>query len=328
MVAIDSCRAYVGTDDGLFVFDIEGEGVERVGRSLAGETVREVSVHPDDPATAAVGCGLRGWGLHQTTRAGDRARRVGFAEEWVWGVTRDPADPDALYVGTEPPGLYYGRPGEGFEPVGEFADLPSREDWSFGHEPFEAGHVHGISVAGETVVAAVEHGAIVFSRDRGETWHDALPQTDAHDTAIVDDTVLVTTGTAGDSTGGLHRAQLPELTDWTHVARFDELYAKELVRGVDGRLYLDAMYETGEAHVGLWTSDDDGQSWTSLGAVPPADVVGCNVLDTHPREPCVLFHATHNTYDSCLVVSTDRGAAWEEVGPSLPRIRTVDVVAL
>ncbi|WP_435334744.1 WD40/YVTN/BNR-like repeat-containing protein [Haloarchaeobius sp. TZWWS8] len=328
MEAPPSCRVYVGTDDGLFVLDVADDGVDRVGRSLAGETVREVSVHPEDPAVAMVGCGLRGSGLHRTTRAGDRARQVGFGDEWVWGVTRDPTDPDAVFVGTEPPGLYYGRPGEGFEQVADLDGLPSRDDWSFGHDPFQAGHVHGVSVEGETVVAAVEQGAVVFSTDGGETWDDALPGVDAHDTAIVDGRALVTAGTANGSTGGLYWAELSDLSDWHTLSRFEEMCVEELVRGIDGRLYFDGMHETGETDTGIWSSDDGGRTWTSAGVIPPTDVDGCNCLDTHPESKCVLFHSTQRAYDWRLVVSPDRGATWEEIGPTLPRIRTVDAVSL
>ncbi|WP_439028400.1 hypothetical protein [Haloarchaeobius sp. DT45] len=329
MESLAPCRVYVGTDDGVFTFDIDGERVERVGRSLAGETVREVSIHPDDPTVAAVGCGLRGWGLHRVSDAGDRARTVGFADEWVWGVTRDPADPDAVYVGTEPPALFHGRPGEGvrdFETISDFADLPSRESWTFGHDPFEAGHVHGITVSGATLFAAVEHGAVVFSHDGGETWHDALPGTDAHDTALVDGRVVVTTGTAGDSTGGLLWSE--DTVEWHRISRFDGMYVKELARGADGRLYVDATPTPTEDTTGLWTSDDGGLTWTSVGAVPPASVVGCNILSTHPHDPATVFHAAHYSREAQLVVSSDRGATWTELGPQLPTIRTVDAAPL
>ncbi|WP_435362700.1 WD40/YVTN/BNR-like repeat-containing protein [Haloarchaeobius sp. DYHT-AS-18] len=328
MESLGPCRVYIGTDDGLFTFDIADGQADRVGRSLAGETVREVSVHPDDASVAAVGCGLRGWGLHRVTDAGDRARTVGFADEWVWGVTRDPGDPDAVYVGTEPPGLFHGRPGEddGFERVGDFAALPSRETWSFGHDPFAAGHVHGITVAGETLVAAVEHGAVVFSHDGGETWQDALPGVDAHDTVLVDDRVIVTAGTADDSTGGLLWSE--DTIAWHRIGRFDGMYVKELVQGPDGRLYVDAIPDPDTDRAGLWTSEDGGRTWTSVGAVPPASVVGCNLLSTHPTDLGTIFHATHYGREARFVVSTDRGATWTELGPHLPTIRTVDVAPL
>ncbi|WP_267641842.1 WD40/YVTN/BNR-like repeat-containing protein [Haloarchaeobius amylolyticus] len=328
MLTLPACRVYVGTDDGLFTFDVDGEQVDRVGRSLAGETVRDVSVHPGDPDVAAVGCGLRGWGLHRVTDAGDRARTVGFADEWVWGVTRDPADPDAVYVGTEPPGLFHGRPGgdDGFETVSDFATLPTREDWSFGHDPFAAGHVHGITVADATLLAAVEHGAVLFSRDGGETWEDALPGIDAHDTALVEGRFVVTAGTAGDAAGGLLWSE--DATEWHRIDRFDGMYVKELVQSADGRLFVDAAPDPTADTAGVWNSDDGGRTWTSVGAVPPASVVGCNLLSTHPTDARTLFHATHYAGEAQLVVSTDRGATWAEVGPQLPTIRSVDAAPL
>jgi hypothetical protein len=322
---LPAARVYTGTDDGLFVFDIDSDGVEQVGRSLAGETVRSVSVHPDDSAIAAIACGLRGWGLHRTTTAGRSTRLLEFGESPVWDVSRDPADPEMLYVGTGPPGLYRGRAGQEFESLSDFEDLPSRDSWGDDDGSSAAGHLHGISVADGVLVAAVRHGAVVYSHDRGETWVDTLSGTDAHDTAIVDGRILATTGPEGTSTGGLYRSR--DGREWTLVRRFEGMYVQEFAQSVDGRLYVNAMSDPEESGVGIWTSDDAGETWYSVGAVPPASLVGCRLLDVHPADATVVFHATHHGTGSRLVVSVDGGATWSEVGPTVPTVRAVTVAS-
>jgi hypothetical protein len=142
----DPCLLYLGTEDGLRTARIESDGLKIVARSIEGEAVRAISVDPADPTDVFVGCGLRGSGLYHTTDAGETTDRIGFEDRWVWGVARDPTDSERLYVGTEPPMLYVSPDGGAtFEAFCGIDDLPSRSTWTFFHEPFEAGHVHGIA---------------------------------------------------------------------------------------------------------------------------------------------------------------------------------------
>ena len=84
---------YLGTAEGLATYRWTSDGIERVGGGADGNVVRDVSIHPDDSRDAFVGCGLRGWGLYRTTDGGRSVEEIGFADRWVWGVTRDPTAP-------------------------------------------------------------------------------------------------------------------------------------------------------------------------------------------------------------------------------------------
>jgi photosystem II stability/assembly factor-like uncharacterized protein len=300
----------------------------RIGSGLDGETVREFAVDPRDPDRALVACGLRGWGLHRTTDAGDAFETVAFEDEWVWGVTRDPSDPDVVYAGTEPPMLY--RSEDGGRSWTEFPgidDLPTRESWSFGYDPFEAGHVHGIGVdptRPERVYAAVEHGALLYTHDGGDTWHDALPGADAHDAAVVPgdpDRVLAATGS------GLRTSPDGGET-WRSLDRFEGLYVKDLQLSPHdpATAFVDATGGPGSDDAGIWVSRDGGYSWRSLDDVPPASVTGSCPLALHPTDPETVFHATHGDGESRVVVSADAGDSWERIGPALPHVRAVTAV--
>lgn len=56
------CRIYAGTEDGVRSFHFEADRLEPSDRGLEKNAVRAIAVHPRDPRTAYVGCGLRGWG--------------------------------------------------------------------------------------------------------------------------------------------------------------------------------------------------------------------------------------------------------------------------
>jgi hypothetical protein len=318
----DPLRLYVGTGDGVFVFDVDGGDATRVGRGLEGETVREVAVDPRDPDVAYVACGLRGWGLHRTGDAGGLFASLGFDDRWVWGVTVDSSDPDTVYAGTEPPTLHRSRDrGETWAAFDGIDDVPSRGRWTFFYEPFEAGHVHGVSVHpgdADRVYTAVEHGALVYSLDGGGTWRDALAGHDVHDTLALDDRVLAATA------GGLHVSDDAGDT-WAGVDRFDGAYVTELVRDPadPDRVYADATPRSASTDAGVYASDDRGESWRAVGDPPPVNVTGCTLLSALPDG--TLFHAADAGDDGHRVVVFD-GEAWEAVGPSLPRIRAVEAV--
>ncbi len=183
------CLLYVGTADGLLVHAYDpSRGLELVGRGLAGNAVRAISVHPHDPRVAYVGCGLRGWGLHRSGDAGGSFEPVAFADRWVWDVVFQPGDPRTLWVGTEPPMLYATRDGgQTFEAQRGLDRLPSRPRWHFFYPPFEAGHLHGIAIdpaRPERLFVAVEVGALVYTPDGGRTWREALAGHDLHRLAI------------------------------------------------------------------------------------------------------------------------------------------------
>lgn len=326
MTRIDPCRLYVGTDEGAFAFDL-GDGATRVGSGLDGETVRSFAVDPRNPDRAFVACGLRGWGLHLTRDGGRTFERVGFEDRWVWDVALDPTDPDVVYAGTEPPTIQRSDDGgRSWTDVPSVDDVPSRDRWTFFYEPFEAGHLHGIAVDPrdpDRVYAAVEHGAVVYTHDGGDTWHDALSGADAHDTVVVPadpDRVLVSTGS------GLRVTEDAGAT-FEAVGRFEGLYVKDLqVSPHDpSTVFVDAASGPGADDARVYASHDGGGTWTPLGESPPASVTGSDLLAVHPTDPATLFYATHGD-GSGVVVSVDGGDTWDRVGPTLPHVRAVAAV--
>lgn len=309
-----ACTLYVGTEDGVRTIRyVDGE-FEVIHAKLQGNAVRALAVDPRNPDRLYVGCGLRGWGLHRTTDGGGQFESLGFEDEWVWGVTVAPDDPDYLYVGIEPPMLYAVTEGDrtAFEGID---DVPSRSDWTFFHAPFYAGHIHGIAVHPDypqRIFAGVEHGALIYTYDGGKTWHDALVGFDVHRIAIDPadpDRVLAATGS------GLQVSE-DAAKSWETNPDLDGKY----VHGITFHPTTEILYAYAD-HVDcpVYRSDDRGENWQAVGRglrpARPADNVAL-----HPTDPEVVFYiGDRGVRRSQLYVSTDGGDEWTTTDLRLPK---------
>ncbi|MFB6111397.1 MAG: hypothetical protein ABEJ35_02555 [Halobacteriaceae archaeon] len=318
----DRCRLYLGTEDGLRVVSVRTRSdIEIIRTGLHGEAVRALAVHPTNPERVYIGCGLRGSGCHYTRDGGRSIDSIGFEDKWVWDVTLAPTDPDRVYVGTEPPMLYVSpRTSHTFEAFEGIAELPSRPDWTFYHEPFGDGHVHGLSIhpdRPDRLVAGVEDGALIYSRDHGESWSETLVGHDIHRVATAPsdpDTLLAGAeeGLFVSHDAGETWEKDPTLAgNYVHGIRFDT--------DDPSRIYLYVSEE-----MPLYRSDDGGDSWRAIGDALPTAGPADN-LRVHPTEPNVLFYAGDGgDGGSQLFISTDRGDSWQRVLTELPKVWRVE----
>ncbi|MFB6198504.1 MAG: WD40/YVTN/BNR-like repeat-containing protein [Halobacteriaceae archaeon] len=314
----DACRLYLGTEEGLKVARIaDGMKFSIINEGLNGETVRAMAIHPNDPERVHVGCGLRGWGCYHTGDGGATFDTVGFEDRWVWDVTYDPTDPEKVYIGTEPPMLYAHRRGEvSFDAFEDIDDLPSRPDWKFYHEPFGDGHVHGVDIHPDRpnqIFAGVEDGSLIYSRDGGDSWREALVGHDIHRTAIdPSDPDRIFAGAAD----GLYRSEDAGET-WEGIDAFDGHY----VHGIyfnerdPGRMYTYAAED-----IPLYRSDDGGNSWNAIGERLPS-ARAADTLVIHPTSPEILFYVGEGSDESGhLFVSSDEGKTWRQITSDLPKV--------
>lgn len=314
---MDACTLLLGSEDGLLVGHMEADAFEITHRSLAGHAVRDIDLVDDDLSSVLVGCGLRGWGLYEVNTIRDDVTERGFDDVWVWGVERSAHHPSTVLVGTEPPMVYRSDDGgRTFEPLRAIKDLPSREQWTFFHEPFRAGHIHGFSLHSkipERIVAGVEHGALIYTDDGGARWHEALVGHDLHRTAIDPadpDRVLAATGSGLYESSDACRTWTPidALTGrYLHSVRFDPHDPSRLL------VYADRPADP------LAQSDDGGATWQSIAeglpAAGPADVVRW-----HPTERGTLIYVGEVDGQSQLFVQRGGGAGWTPVGEPLPKV--------
>lgn len=313
-----SCLLYVGTEDGMFVFQAGGHELELLGRGVAGNAVRGITVHPEDPRISFVACGLRGWGLYKTANAGQSFELVGFTDRWVWDVSFHPSDAKTLWVGTEPPMLYVSSDGGGtFQACEGVEALPSRKRWKFFHPPFYAGHIHGMAIhpeRPERIFAGVEHGALIFSADGGKTWQETLVGHDLHRLAFDPenpDRLLAGTGEGlfvSEDAGSSWRAERMLKGKYVHGVYFHPNDPR--------RVYV----YVAEKGTPIYASSDGGCSFVPMKtALPENGPADC--LCFHPGSAEVLFYGGEpQAHRGQLFVSPDGGESWQPLGPELPKI--------
>lgn len=317
-IALNPCLLYVGTGDGVLVYEVSNDPLELIGRGLEGNAIRGIAVHPDAPWTAYIACGHRGWGLYRTRDAGKSFEALGFGEQWVWDVVLQPGDPKHLWVGTEPPMLYVSHDeAQTFRPLEAIERLPSRPYWKFFHPPFYAGHIHGIAVhpqRPERIFAGVEHGAFIYSHDAGETWQEALIGHDLHRVAVDPDKPDRVLAGAGE---GLFISEDAGKT-WTAVAALKGKYVHAIVFDPQNsqRMYV-YVAEEGSP---LYRSDDGGKTWRGIGAGLPA-ARPADSLSHHPVDPQTLFYAGDVAEkQGQIFVSRDAGETWQPLSAVLPKV--------
>lgn len=327
MKPVFDCVLYLGTEDGLFVYSLDGyRSMNLIGRSLQGNAVRAIAVHPAMSNQAFIGCGLRGWGLYRTNDYAASVQTVGFAEQWVWDVVHQTDNPNVIWIGTEPAMIYQSiDDGNSFTAKEGIEQVPSRKRWMFFHPPFYSGHIHGIAFHPhkvEQVLAGVEQGALLYSLDGGESWQDALAGYDLHRIAYNPNNAEHVLAGAGEGLfesrdGGITWNMLPDMKGkYIHGIAFDPFTA--------GRVYIYA--DDGDCP--LYRSDDEGAAWLPVGkglsAAKPSDN-----LALHPSLPDVLFYAADVTSrESIVYYSNDAGETWSPNSDRLPKVWRVKAASL
>ncbi|MGQ4556659.1 WD40/YVTN/BNR-like repeat-containing protein [Halobellus sp. GM3] len=150
-------------------------------------------------------CGTFDAGLHRSVDGGETWARVGAdtLATSVTSVTVSPHDPDVVYAGTEPSGVYRSADGgTTWKELHELTALPSASEWAFPPRP-DTHHVRWIEVDPgnpDHLYVAVEAGALIQTRDGGETWEERAPSTrrDTHTMAIHPDAPDRVRAAAGD----------------------------------------------------------------------------------------------------------------------------------
>lgn len=165
----------------------------QAARQLDGLAAQCVAVDALQPAR--VYCGTFGQGLWSSDDAGDTWQMVSgqFTSQQVRAVavsrTERQGGYGVVYAGTEPTALYRSEDGGAtWHALDELPRLPSAPTWSFPPRPYTS-HVRALALdpnAAGHVAAAIEAGALVWSRDSGRTWEDRRPDAprDSHTLAM------------------------------------------------------------------------------------------------------------------------------------------------
>jgi len=295
----------IGTRKGLFIAraDHARERWHIEGPHLAGHEIQRAFLDPRDGRTGYAAAHHPIWGIHihRSTDAGHswqsltEVPRHGIDDDpaslqTIWGLAPGAAaEPDTLYAGIEPPGLFVSRDrGASWRRLDAFHTQPTSTLW----HPAKGGcAVHSLMVDpadGRRLFVALAAGGVYRSLDAGASWQPC---------------------NAG--------VRAPYLPGRAPVAGHND-HSLRLHPAQPQRLYR-------YSHTGVWRSDDAGDSWTEITAGLPADFGYALALD--PRAPDTLFTIPEDssqfraTVDGRLRVyrSDDAGASWHALTAGLPQ---------
>ncbi len=272
----------IGTTGGVFVADAGSAPVAAKG--LDGRNVRALC--------RANGGLLAGTddGVHRSADGGRAWERVGLEGATVWDVAAAPADDHVVYAGTSPPALFRSRDGgASWAEVELTTKVPGADRWCLPNNPY-GGRARTIlfdPAKPDRLRLGIEVGGICTTDDGGETWSYSHP---------------------GDNTD-IHNLM-------RHPTRPNVVYATT----GRGRLNDDVPYW--ERVVGVFLSEDDGESWRYIweGVEPRYTRPIC----VDPRAPNALTVAAAPTAFSkftdddggakaMLYQSADGGGTWRSL---------------
>ncbi|MFG2109280.1 WD40/YVTN/BNR-like repeat-containing protein [Micromonospora chersina] len=207
----------------------------------------------------------------------------------VWQLTpAGPDQPDVVWAGTEPSALFRSDDGgRSFSLVRALWDHPHRKQWAAG---FGGQAVHSVLPHPRDpgrMAVAMSTGGVYRTEDAGASW------------------------APGNS--GIRAYFLPD--EWPEFGQCVHKIARDA--GDPERLYA-------QNHHGVYRSDDDGLSWTSIAAGLPSDF-GFPIV-AHPSRPGTVY-AFPLTADGerfptdrrCRVYrSADAGKSWDPLTAGLP----------
>jgi hypothetical protein len=212
----------------------------------------------------------------------------GTALERVWQLALPPEDPDVVYAGTEPQGLFRSEDrGETFEVVRGLLDHPHRKDWGAGYGGAAIHTVLPHVGASGSMTVAMSTGGVYQTRDGGESWSPANV--------------------------GIKAYFLPD--PWPEFGQCVHKVARPAES--TGRMYA-------QNHHGVYRTDDDGATWTSIADGLPSDFGFAMVVDPHDAETIYVFPLVADGErippgsKPRVWKSTDAGKSWTEHGKGLP----------
>ncbi|MEE4640026.1 MAG: hypothetical protein V2J42_14930 [Wenzhouxiangella sp.] len=303
MSKLSAVAVLIGTRKGLFIarsnpdrqqFSIEGP-------HIAGYEIQRAFLDPRSHGR----CGYAAahhpiWGIHiyRTDNAGRDWRPMDAVPshgddddsahlKTIWSLAPGPADqPETLYAGIEPPGLFVSRDaGKSWSCLEGFHRHPTAKRW----HPAKGGcAVHSLAASGHRLYAALAAGGTYRSNDAGASWA-------ACNAGIRAPYLAERNAPAGHNDHTLRM----------HPANPDRLYR--------------------QSHSGTWRSDDGGVSWHEITGGLPSDfgyALGLDPADpdtlfTIP-EASSQFRAT---VDGKLRVyrTENAGADWQALTDGLPQ---------
>jgi hypothetical protein len=342
----EGVRLYAGTHEGMFVYRSSNGGWTPVSQALISGIVDTMSGGKNK--VERVFAGVAHDGVYRTEDAGTRWTKVLDGD--VRSIMVDPSDDDVVYAGMEPTQLFRSEDGgSSWGEVSTLLQMPNDVKMKWWSPVSGAGHIRHIFVHeddSKILYLALEHGGIVRSFDRGETWEDVSEGIDYIDMHMVA-SLPHNTGrfycssargffTSEDPSDGWIRAENGFTRDYYHDFAF---LAPERAGENPTMLIGCADRSPGSwnrperAKAAVFRSDDCAQSWRRVtGGLPDVITSMISTIIPHPTDRNTAFmglgevsrgHAHGPAGPGTVMLTTDRGESWTDLGLELPADRVL-----
>ena len=301
MIEASRVRLLIGTKRGLFLAESDPGDREWLVSAPRLEG-REVYYAARDPRDGALWAATRHtvWGahLHTSDDDGETWRTLEAAPfggdggplDAIWTLAPGPSDqPDTLYAGVQPAGLFVSRDGgRSWLPLEALNEHPTRTTWQAMGGGLALSDVIVDPRDARRLTVAVSAGGVYRSDDAGGSWR---PMTRGVRACFQPD-------------------ELPASGQCVHT-----LVAHP---ARPGRLYQ-------QNHCGTYRSDDGGESWSDVTRGLPSDYGYALAVDPHNPECAFVVPETSShmrtVVDGRLRVfrTTDAGATWHALERGLPQ---------
>jgi hypothetical protein len=207
----------------------------------------------------------------------------------AWALQPSPSEPDVVWAGTEPQGLFRSEDrGAHFEMVRALWDHPHRPDWGAGYGGAAIHTVLPHPTDPERMLVAMSTGGVYRTEDAGGTWSA--------------------------TNSGVKAYFLPD--PWPEFGQCVHKVARDSADS--DRLYL-------QNHHGVYRSDDGGTKWNSIAEALPTDFGFTMVAHPHRGDVAYNFPITADgermpPERACRVYRTeDAGGSWTPLTDGLPQ---------
>jgi photosystem II stability/assembly factor-like uncharacterized protein len=319
-------RLYVALEDALVVAWDDQRWRQRL--VLDGKGCQCVAVDPT--ASGRAYCGTADQGLWRTSDGGESWERVAreLHSADITAVAIAAGDltgsSSVIYVGTEPSHIFRSIDnGDSWEELPGLVALPSSNSWSFPPRP-DTHHVRWITINAHNpaqLFVAIEAGALVWSDDGGQSWHDRVADGpyDTHTLLMAGSRDDLLISAAGDGyfesadggrhwrkrETGLHHRYLwsvvtdPQDSGTVIVSAASSPFVAHSARGAESWIYR-------KDHASAWRSVRDG--------LPDPAGTTISSLASDPSTDPAIYAANNRG----LFSSEDGGVSWQRLDLTWP----------